>query len=117
MGRDLNEFRLFVSKAQTVSAQFEFNRIPEGRATNDLDGRAVAKAHFQKPSPNIRVPADGGNRSMTPDPKRVQRTRLRHTRVNTPGKITRFLHDEPFILVFVEIVSQRKQFTILIEDF
>lgn len=83
---------LFFPEAQVVAAQAEFDRIAHRRPANDLDARAVAKAHLQQPTAEIRIATDGEDAPVTPDPELVQATGLRRVAVVTSRKTTCLLH-------------------------
>jgi hypothetical protein len=54
-----------------ITPQPEFGRIAHRCAADDVNGRPVAKAHFQQPTPQIDIAAHGNNASLAPDAEAV----------------------------------------------
>ncbi len=83
---------LVVAKRQMIATQAELDGIAERGAADHLDLRAVAKAHFQKATTNLRIAADGGHEAAAADAQCIQATSCGITTVMTPGQIARFMH-------------------------
>jgi hypothetical protein len=59
-----------------IAPKTEFDRIAERRTADDFDGCAIAEAHFEQASAQIRISADRDDEAAASDAKGVQRTSL-----------------------------------------
>jgi hypothetical protein len=68
---DLHVPGLFFAEGQVIAAEAEFNRVAQRRPANDLDLGAVAKAHLQQPTANLRIATNGKHMPFAPDAELV----------------------------------------------
>jgi hypothetical protein len=84
--------RLFPAKRQVITAQPEFNRVPQRGAADDLDLSAVTEPHLKQSPPQFRIASDGNDASPAPNPQLVEPAGFRLSRMIARGKIARLFH-------------------------
>ena len=84
---------LLFAKGQVVAAEAEFDGITHRSPADDFHLGAVAEAHFEEATTNVRVAANGEYMPLAADAQLVQAAGFRGAAMVAGGEFTSFLHD------------------------